>query len=139
MTTVLTRRDDGGGCVVCGHREVDDRLSVAVDVDAGGADVGLLPLERAHASRPGSVAQGEPAAALGGKGADGQIVDLGNLKELVLKEKCQNLSIFHMFSLGFIDHDLVCSRRRLDRDGSACGQSKFKSIRSGVKPSCHPI
>ena len=82
-----TWRDDGWGSVVCRHGEVDDRLALAVDVDAGGAHVRLLPLEHPDAPRPGSVAQREPAPALRGKGLDRQVHRLGNLKELVLEER----------------------------------------------------
>ena len=47
-----TWRYDGGGGVVGRHREVNDGLPLGVDVDAGGADVGLLPLEHPDAPRP---------------------------------------------------------------------------------------
>ena len=41
-------------------------------------------MEHPDAARPGPVAQGEPAPALGGEGVDLQVHDLGDLKELVL-------------------------------------------------------
>ena len=77
--------DDGGRGVVGGHGEVDDGLALDVDVDAGGADVRLPPVEDAHAARPGAVAQGEAAAALGRQGVHLQVVHLGDLEELVLR------------------------------------------------------
>ena len=83
--STLTWCDDGGRGVVGGHGEVDDGLALDVDVDAGGADVRLLPVEHADAARPGAVAQGEAAAALGRQGVHLQVVHLGNLEELVLR------------------------------------------------------